>query len=238
MLKLCAKDYLCGRWFWLAASAMYALYVIQPLGMSAILMALGGMLLLANLKLPLFFEDKDKTEALYASLPLRRADIVRGRYLLAGLLLAGSGLVIFGPVAAVKTLVHSPAYQNSLSPLLSVEGIAGYLLGGGSLYAAFLPLYHKLGLGRSSLVFYPGLLILLGAAGGLERLGSGTLEIIPPVITAEFLKDPGQGVIAAIGSFRSALGTPIFGLVTIALFAAMAVISLRLSVRFYEGREF
>jgi len=238
MLKLCAKDYLASRWLWLATSLMYALYVVQPLRLCVILMALGALLLLANLNLPLFFEDKNKTETLYASLPLARADIVRGRYLLAGLLLAGGGFVIFGSAAAVNTLFRSPAYQNCLSPILSVEGVVGYLLGGGFLCAAFLLLYHKLGLGRSSLVFYPGLLVLLAATAGLERVASGTLKIIPPMVTPAFLKDPGRGVIAGIGSVRSALGMPLFSLSAVAFFTAMVIVSFRLSIRFYERREF
>jgi hypothetical protein len=238
MFKLCAKDYLSSRWLWLGTSAIYALYVAQPLGLSFILMALGTLLLLTNLNIPLFFEDKDKTEALYASLPLRRADIVRGRYLLAGFILAGSGLLIFGSAAAVRTLFRGQSYQNSLSPLVSLEGIASYLLGGGFFLAAFLPLYHRLGLGRGNMVFFPGLFVLLAGATGLERIASAKLGIIRPLLTPEFLKDPGRGIIAGFENIRSALGPLLFGCAAIALLAAMVFVSLRLSIRFYERREF
>jgi len=238
MLKLCYKDYLAGRWFWLASSVLYALYVVQPLGSSILLMAFGPMLVLANLNIPLFIEDKDKTEILYAGLPLTRADIVRGRHLLAALLLAGSGLLIFGAGAAVKTVFRSPAYQAILSPLLTVEGAAGYLLAGGLLYAGFLPLYHKLGLGRGNIVFTLGALVILGAAAGIERLASQTWKIIPPLFTTAFLKDPGKGIVEKICGVRSAIGTPLFALTAAALVAALFFFSIRLSTRFYERREF
>jgi hypothetical protein len=238
MLKLCAKDYLSSRWLWLATSVTFVLYVIQPLGLSVLLMAFGVILLLANQNIPLFFEDKDKTEALYASLPLRRVDIVRGRYLMAGFLLSGSGFLIFGSSAAARALFRSQSYQNSLSPILSLEGVAGYLIGGGFLYAAFLPLYHKLGLGRGNMVFFPSLLFLLAAAAGLERFASRALKIIPPLLTPEFLRQPGRGIINAIGSIHSSLGTPLFGFAVIAFIAALVIVSLRLSIRFYERREF
>jgi len=238
MLKTCRKDYLAVRWFWLGSAVLYLLYVIQPLASSLLLMAFGMMLVLADLMIPLFIEDKDKTEILFASLPTSRKDIVRGRHLMAGFLLAGGVLLIFGSAAGIKKIFSAPSYQKSLSPLLTVEGVAGFLIAAGLLTASYLPLYHRLGLGRGNMVFFMGGLALLGAAAGLERLASKTLNLIPPLFTADFLKDPGQGLIGRIGAARTEMGTPLFVAATAALLAALFWISARLSTRFYRRREF
>jgi hypothetical protein len=240
MLDLVRKDFLVSRWLWMASSVLYVLYLVQQLGLgsSALLLAFAAMLLIANLIIPLFFEDKDKTETLFASLPLRRVDLVRGRYLLAGLLLAANGALIFGTGAAVKVLFPAQASHDTLVPLLSFEGVAGYVLGGGFLLAAYLPMYCRWGLGRSLMVFYPSLVALLAAAAGLERLASGPWGLIPPLFTPDFLKDPGRAVIAGIGVIRAAMGTPLFLATVAACFTVLAFVSFRLSTRFYERREF
>jgi len=238
MLKLCYKDYLAGRWLWLATSAIYVLYAVQPLGSSVMIMAFGLAFVLANLLIPFIFEDKDKTEVLYAGLPLTRATIVRGRYLLGILILAGCGLLVFGMNAAVGAVVQTPIYQGGLMPLRSPSAVAGFLLAGGLAIATYLPVYHKLGLGRANMVFVAAWLMIFTAAAGLERLASVHLKLIRPILTAEFLKDPGKGVISWLEAMRSAAGTPIFFLAVGALLALIFLASMRISVRAYERREF
>ncbi|MDH4272253.1 MAG: ABC-2 transporter permease, partial [Candidatus Aminicenantes bacterium] len=89
MLKLCYKDYLASRWLWLSVAVLFILYIIQPLGQTIIMMMLGSLAVYAVLAVTLIFEDQSRTEVLYASLPLKRRTIVRGRYLLAGIIVLG-----------------------------------------------------------------------------------------------------------------------------------------------------
>lgn len=238
MLRLCYKDYLAGRWLWLATSALYILYIVQPLGSSVMIMAFGTALVLANLMIPFIFEDKDKTEALYSSLPLTRAAIVRGRYLLGILLLAGSGLLVFGMMMAVGAIVQTPIYQTSLSPLRSLGALAGFFLAGGLAIATYLPVYHRWGLGRANFIFSAGWLVIFAAAIGLERLVSVKLKLVDPLLTTEFIKDPGKGIIGQLDAVRSAAGTPLFILATGAFLGILFLISIRLSIRVYRRREF
>lgn len=238
MLRLCYKDYMAGRWLWLATSALYVLYTVQPIGSSVMIMALGAALVLANLMIPFIFEDKDKTEALYSSLPLTRATIVRGRYLLGILLLAGSGLLIFGMSAAVGAFVQTPIYQTSLRPLRSLSAVAGLFLAGGLAITTYLPVYHKWGLGRANLVFATGWMVKFAAVVGLERLVSVHLKLVDPILTTEFIKDPGNGVIGWLEAMRSAAGTLLFVLAAGALLGLLFLISIRLSIRVYQRREF
>jgi len=238
MLRLCYKDYLAGRWLWLATSALLVLYIVQPIGSSVVIMALGAALVLANLMIPFIFEDKDKTEALYSSLPLTRAMIVRSRYLLGILLLAGSGLLIFGMSTAVGAIVQTPIYQTSLRPLRSLSAVAGLFLAGGLVITTYLPVYHRWGLGRANIFFAAGWLVVFAAAVGLERLVSVNLKLVDPLLTTEFIKDPGKGVIGWLEAMRSAAGTPLFMLAAGALLGILFLISIRLSVRLYEQRDF
>jgi hypothetical protein len=238
MFKLCYKDYLASRWLWLSAAILYLLYILQPLGQSLMVMAFGAMAIFGALSITLIWEEQNRTEALYASLPLTRRQIVSGRYLLAGLLALAGAALIFGTAVPALALLRAPAYQSALGPLLSVEAAVGYLFIAGFLVAGFLPLYYRFGLAKGNLAFLSGLVALGLGAAGIERLASRTLKIIPPLFTPDFLKDPGRGAVDLLRSFREALGFPLFIVLTLIVMTALVLVSLRLSIRTYEKREF
>jgi hypothetical protein len=237
MLKLCYKDYLAGRWLWLSIAVLFILYIIQPMGQTMIIMTLAALSVYATLSVTLIYEDQGRTETLYASLPLQRRTIVRGRYLLAGLIIIGGAAVVFGSAALTLALFKTPAYEKALSPLLSVDGVASFLFAAVFLLSAFLPLYYRFGLGRGNIIYSGALFALLMAIAGLERFAFGTLRLIPPLFTAGFLKDPGRGIIDLVGSAREGLSPFLFCLLGLGLSAFLAVLSLRFSIRFYERKE-
>jgi len=238
MLRLCHKDYLASRWLWLSVASLYLLYVVQPLGQSLMVMAFGAMAVFGALSISLLYEEQYRTEAFYASLPLTRRQIVRGRYLLAGLLALAGAALIFGSAVPGPALLRAPAYQNALGPLRSVEAAVGYLFIAGFLVAGFLPLYYRFGLAKGNLAFLSGLVALGLGVAGIERLASRTLKIIPPLFTEDFFKDPGAGLLNLIRSLREALGFPLFIVVVVFISAALVLFSLRLSIRTYEKKEF
>ncbi len=149
MLKLCYKDYLASRWLWLSVAVLYLLYIVQPLGQSLMVMAFGAMAVFGALSITLIYEEQNRAEALYASLPLTRRRIVSGRYVLAGLLALAGAALIFGTAIPALALLKAPAYQSALGPLRSVEAAVGYLFIAGFLAAGFLPLYYRFGLANS-----------------------------------------------------------------------------------------
>ncbi len=237
MLKLCYKDYLASRWLWLSVAVLFILYIIQPMGQTMIIMTLAALSVYATLSVTLIYEDQNRTETLYASLPLQRRTIVRGRYLLAGLIIIGGAAVVFGSAALTLALFKTPAYEKALSPLLSVDGIGGFLFTAVFILAVYLPLYYRFGLGRGNVIYLGVLFGLLFVAAGLERIASGALRIIPPLFTAGFLKEPGRGMIDLVGSAREELGPFLFCLFGLGLSALLAMLSLRVSIRFYERKE-
>jgi len=238
MFKLCTKDYLASRWLWLSIAVLYFLYIFQPLGQSLMVMAFGAMTVFGALSITLIYEEQNRTEALYASLPLTRRRIVSGRYVLAGLLALAGAALIFGTAIPALALLKAPAYQSALGPLCSIEAAIGYLFIAGFLVAGFLPLYYRFGLAKGNLAFLSGLVALGLGIAGIERLASKTLKIIPPLFTPDFLKDPGRGAVDLLRSLRESLGFPLFIALTVMILAALVLLSLRLSVRFYEKKEF
>lgn len=237
MLKLCYKDYLASRWLWLSVAVLFILYIIQPMGQTLIVMTLGALSVYAALSVTLIYEEQNRTETLYASLPLDRRTIVRGRYLLSGLIVLGGAALIFGSAALILTVLKAPAYDKALSPLLSFDGFVGFFLAAVLLLAVFLPLYYRLGLGRGNIAYLGVLFGLLLVLAGLERITSATLRIIPPLITGNFLKDPGRGMIELIASARGALGLPLFVALILGILGLLAALSLRIATRIYDKKE-
>lgn len=58
------------------------------------------------------------------------------------------------------------------------------------------------------------------------------------MFTEDFFKDPGRGLLGLIRSLRETLGFPFFIVFVLIVLGALVLVSLRLSVRFYERREF
>jgi hypothetical protein len=106
------------------------------------------------------------------------------------------------------------------------------------LAALFFPFYFKHGLGRGSFIFAVVCLTLGSLFLGLERLAGNALHLTRPLLTSGFLKDPGLGILGAIGGIKSSLGVPLFVGALLVLMAGMLFVSIRLSIQFYEKREF
>jgi hypothetical protein len=237
MLKLCYKDYLSSRWLWLCVVVLYVLYIIQPMGRVTLIMTFGALAVYATLAVTLIYEDQNKTEVLYASLPLTRRTIVHGRYLLTGFILLGGAAVIFGSAALTLVRLKAPAYQEALSPLLSVDGVTGYFIGAVFLLMSFLPFSYRFGLGRGIILHFSGLSVLVVAVAGLDKLVSGPLHLASPVFAAGFLQNPGGEILRALGYAREAIGPSLFILCVLALLILQVSISIRISTRVYQRKE-
>lgn len=238
MLKLCYKDYLASRWLWLFPLVVYFLYSLQSFGQSLIVMIFGAGLVLSCLLITVILEDLSKTEALYGSLPLRRSTLVKARYLLAGILAVVGGLVIFSSIMPMNSILRAQHQKATLMLLLSIEAGAGFLVFVILAIALFLPFTYRLGLGRGSMAFSAALAGLGLALAAIGQLASRLFRFQSALFTAEFLKDPGKGTLEAIGRFRQAIGAPYFIISTFIVLCILVLISMRLSIRFYEKREF
>jgi hypothetical protein len=238
VFRLCYKDYIASRWFWLLPFIIYFLYSIQPIGQTVMVMLFGWAAVFSCLFITGALEDRNKTEALYISLPVKRATVVRARYLLAGILTVVGGAAIFGLLGPINAFLKTRNPKADMGILMSVEGGAGFLAVVTFAWVLYLPLYFGLGFGRGSAIFS---LVLLGLGLGLAGIGQLTARWLGwqgLLFTTETLKDPGSGIVQVLGRIRETTGTALFIGMIVAALVVLSFISLRLSERLYERREF
>jgi ABC-2 type transport system permease protein len=238
MFKLCAKDFMSSRWWWLLVIAADFLYLTFPLQQNLALMLGAQVLISVCIFITLFLEDRLKTEILYASLPLKRSTMVLARYVLTGFLTLGCGLFVFGYGYFLSSVVKLPFVRIDFQSFLTVEGVAGFIVFTAFIAALYYPFYFRSGLGRGSFIFAAVLLVLTVIFAGLERSAAYVFHLTRPLFTEEFLKDPGLGIVRALGSSKDWLGLPLFVGGVLILMAGMLLLSIRLSIRFYEQRDF
>jgi hypothetical protein len=227
VLKLCLKDWVAGRWFWLAGVLMFALYVVQPGVVGFFFPVLGAALVFGSLFVTFALDDQSRVEALYGSLPLKRATVVRGRYVLAGLLSGAGAAIVFGSIPLLDALTRARREEPVLAFLLTIEGAVGFLLAVAPAILIFLPLCFRFGFGRGSIRF----VIVMGVLGLLATAAAG------PLMPQGFAGNPLRAAIHALATIRVSLGTPLFAAAAVLATAGLTWISLALSLEAYERRE-
>jgi hypothetical protein len=236
MLKLCFKDYLAGRWLWLATLALFLIFAAQAASFrSGFLLLLGPALVLGCLAISDILDDKNGAARLYASLPLTRRTIVRGRYLLAGGLALSVAACTFGMIG-LAPLLPPIGKPDALWPrLLSLEGLAGFLVASIILFSLYLPVVFAFGPGKTVIVLPAVLAAAAAAAFGLERLAAAVFGFSPVFFAPGFWRDPAGRAAEILAAARSggivALGTAL--VLTVAALAG----SLALATRAFERRE-
>lgn len=227
MLKLCLKDWIAGRWLWLGLVLIFLLYVVQP-GMAGLFFPVfGAALVFGSLIVTFAIDDRSGVEALYGSLPLKRATVVRGRYALAGLLAAVGGAIVFGTLPLLGALARSRHEEPALTFLRSVEGVVGFLFVIAPAVLIFLPLCFRYGFGRGSIRF----VVVMGVLGVLAA------AVALPFMPKGSGRNPLRAAIHALGLVRASLGTPLFIAAAVLVTACLTWISLALSLKAYERRE-
>jgi len=211
------KDLLAARWFLLLVLFIGILYPIQPFWPTEILPFMGGVYGFIALFIIFFLEDRNKTEIQFLSMPVQRRTIVRARYLL------GSLLIVLGGVATTALSIIAFPLTESGEPrlFLSMEIVLAFFLMYAFGLSLYLGCYHRLGLGRGTILFVIAAIVLitlamLGLKGGAKSLS------IPGILRA----------------LRAFLGTPVFLVAAAAAVIVPFAVSLRLSTRYYARREF
>jgi hypothetical protein len=236
MLKLCSKDFLAGRWLWLPTLALFLVFAAQAVSFrSGLLLLLGPALVPVWLAISDIIDDKNGAARLYASLPLTRRTIVRGRYLLAGGLALAAAAATFGMIG-LALLLPGLGMPDALWPgLLSLQGVAGFLIASLLLAALYLPVSFALGPGRTAVVFPAVLAATAAALWALERLAAALFGFAPVVFTADLWRDPAAKA-ARLFSAARAGGTAVPALAVL-LAAAIVAGSEALAGRLYDRRE-
>lgn len=219
MMALLRKDIGVARWDLPLAIVVFMLLSAQLVHYDAPYLVAGVGLACALTLLVPFFEWLRNGDRLLASLPVRRADIVGTRYVVAALAVAVA-LVAWGAWGRVLLPLVDPE-RSTAAPWATVEGQVTFALLAGLALAVLLPLHFALGLGRA----VPAFVALLVGVGLVDALATGAPA------------DPAAAVESALSAVGSRWGPIATIAVGAAAFAAMLAASAWLAVRAYERRE-
>jgi hypothetical protein len=166
-----------------------------------------------------------ETDRLLASLPVTRATLVRSRYVsaLAGLTIGAALFVLYGH-AAMALATGPVAERWSGSPSwASADGVTAFLAVGFAAVIGFLPFFFRFGLPLGAMLFSTC------AAGAVAAtavpVGAATAHSWSETVRGWLLS-----LVASWGPWQA-------GLVLITCAAVLGVLSVQLSVRFYERRD-
>ncbi len=238
MFSLVRKDLRITRLFWLPAAFSYVVFLLLAVLDPYLLVLTGVFLTLILIATLLFIDDLSRTDPLFAALPLRRRDIVTGRYLSAGLVVAASLGLFLAAVAGLRALLGTRAAH--LGVLVTLRGALAFLILGLLLLALALPFYFWKGLGRAALSVLGTLMavtiVFLSTvrSSAREKIRDGTVQL---GFLAEFLDRSTAVVRDFIKWGEAVLGAILFGVALVLATAAVVYFSWRLSVRLYSRRD-
>lgn len=160
------------------------------------------------------YDYKYNAEIAFVSLPIRRRDMVIGRYVSA---LIFAALVLFSSVVTsvlFRTMGWFGIREGWTLPLVGLVALAMALY-----YTLFLPLYFLFGYMKSRWANYLSLVVTYGVLGAIQ-------EIIPTSLT-----------ISRAASLTQVLESPLF---LVVIFGSLMLFSLSalLSIQIYERKDF
>ena len=238
MLSLVRKDLRITRLFWLPAAFSYVVFLLLGFLNIHLMLLTGVFLTLFTQSWILFIDDLARTDPLFVGLPLRRRDIVTGRYLTGGLVAVVSLALLLAATAGLRALVGARAAH--LAALFSLRGVLAFLIPALLLLALALPFYFRKGLGRAFQAvagILMGLTVILQSllrAGPAEKAGGGTAR-------TGFAAGVFDRSVTAVRDFvargEAALGGALFVVLLVLAVTAGLYFSWKLSVRFYSRRD-
>jgi len=180
-----------------------------------------------------------EADRLLGSLPVTRATIVVGRYVSAlGALVLGAALyVLYGFLISAVAAERLAGRWHGTPAWASAAGVAAFFLTGLVLVVTYLPFLFRFGFALGG-----GLYLAASTTAGLAgvavtRLIQGAGAGATPAATQAAIQSPSEVIRGWISSLAAAWGTLPATLALFAGVALLAAVSVRLSIRFHEGRD-
>ena len=230
MLRLVLRDALAARRLTPLLVGFYVLYLAMAAGAVEAYLATTLMFALAFALGGLGLDARRGSEALWASLPLDRATIVRARYL-ASAVFAAAALALSWAVGALA------AATSAERPAPLPAGVYPAVLGLVALIVAFyLPFHFKFGPEPGLTSFSAvaaGSLVVTAAVSQLAAWLLGSPDVL---LSAATWQAVGR---VAVGKADAPPGLPVGVLMaaTLAVIAALYLFSMRISEQFYRERD-
>ena len=229
MFNLVWKDLLIlKRYLWFAPLyVVFALFVFRIMPGGALSAATVGATYMLMIQASIL-DDKNKSDIMLNSLPIRRQDIVLAKYL-SVFLYAALAILSFLLTQGVVSITGIPIPINQIS----LEGISGALVAMAVLVSIYFPIYFKFGHLRSRMV---GMFLFLACF------------FCTPMAVSLTVHGLGEGGNPALRNIVVSVQNVVYWLQTqadwqiasylLAVALILMAASARLSLRFYTGREF
>ncbi len=212
MLKLCRKDVLITRVFWIPALFAYIVISTAFYERGLIFIFVNAVLTFSMVFSILIIDDKYRVEPFFISLPLKRRKVVYARYLSSGFIVFLGLLFYFFTSFLLDSFI--PIDIVDFMPLISPEGAAVFLIPVVLLTLIFLPMYFRLGLGKA-LLFFPVVIMV----------GAGVFWILLPGVNK-------------IEKLYNTFGAPLIIFIAFLALLSLVFASIIISIRFYSRKEF
>lgn len=212
MLKLCRKDVLITRVFWIPALFAYIVISTAFYERGLIFIFVNAVLTFSMVFSILIIDDKYRVEPFFISLPLKRRKVVYARYLSSGFIIFLGLVFYFFTSFLLDSFI--PIDIVDFRPLISPEGTAVFLIPVVLLTLIFLPMYFRLGLGKA-LLFFPAVIMA----------GTGVFWILLPGVNK-------------LEKLYKAFGAPLTIFIAVLVLSSLVFASIIISIRFYSRKEF
>ncbi|MBP7865472.1 MAG: ABC-2 transporter permease [Acidobacteria bacterium] len=225
----------CARWLALAAG-VFAVHGAAAFPFPGVYLMLTTLFPLFLAIGPLLVEARHPTDRLWASLPLRRWELVAARYAAAALGV-GIGLAAAVGWSALLWTVYPPVRWPAVPPLTVAAAALGLVFLLAWLLIVYLPFAFRFGAARGPVVFACSLLGLSVLVSVLQHLAATLLPATGTSWVASVLRAPGKTILSALSAARDLWGAPLLLALLAVLTVALAAASLALSIRFYRQRD-
>ncbi len=212
MLKLCRKDVLITRVFWIPALFSYIVISTAFYERGLLFIFVNAVLTFSMVFSILIIDDKYRVEPFFISLPLKRRKVVYARYLSSGFIILLGLVFYFFTSFLLDSFI--PIDIVDFRPLISPEGAAVFLIPAVLLTLIFLPMYFRLGLGKA-LLFFPAVIMA----------GTGVFWILLPGVNK-------------LEKLYKAFGAPLTIFIAVLVLSSLVFASIIISIRFYSRKEF
>jgi hypothetical protein len=173
----------------------------------------------------------ERTDPMLHSLPVERGTVVAARHLCAMLGMATAGIAWNATGRVLRPILHTGSSDPAF--WMTLEGGLTYSITVTVLAVSFFPLYFRLGLGRGVVAFAVTTLALLTVGYGTAELAAG-----PAASGAGGLVTPSSLVGSRVDALIASLGTVGTVSMTLALLVGAFGVSIMISRRWFESREF
>ena len=212
MIKLCRKDVLVTRVFWIPALFSYIVISTAFYERGLIFIFVNAVLTFSMVFSILIIDDKYRVEPFFISLPLKRRKVVYARYLSSGFIIFLGLLFYFFTSFLLDSFI--PIDIVDFMPLISPEGASVFLILVVLLTLIFLPMYFRLGLGKA-LLFFPVVIMV----------GAGVFWILLPGVNK-------------LEKLYNTFGAPLIIFIAFLALLSLVFASIIISIRFYSRKEF